>query len=433
MNLTSMEAKVREATNNEPWGASTTLMSQIAAGTYNYREREEIMGMIFRRFTEKAANEWRQIYKSLQLLEYLIKNGSERVIDDARANVSIIQILRSFHYVDSKGRDQGINVRNRVKNLVALLDDDSMIRAERKKARNNAKKFGAISSVGYSGGGISSSTTYPGLDDDLSARVFGDGGVYGERYNDTAAEYMNGNGGSSESLEDVRPARSARPTVGSSNVQASSDTGKASQKSKGTDSNALQDLVNLDEGNSNNQNQAQPEEEDDFDDFHVAPSGGTKSNLVGNLSNLYGNQNVSNLYGNPVGQPLGTARTSQITPQQLLLGSQTTNSDSGFSQPKPQPSTPNLSKQQPSGGGDAFSSLFSSAKTKTKTGSSTVSDTRKDSLSNNADAFADFASNTPASLNANSSASNAVTNPSNNNANNGDSKGRDNEVDLLSF
>jgi epsin len=53
MNYTEMEAKVcalwatwkgtreltrgqvREATNNEPWGASTTLMQEIANGTFN--------------------------------------------------------------------------------------------------------------------------------------------------------------------------------------------------------------------------------------------------------------------------------------------------------------------------------------------------------------------------------------------------------------
>jgi len=35
MNYTEMEAKVREATNNEPWGASTTMMQEIANGTHN--------------------------------------------------------------------------------------------------------------------------------------------------------------------------------------------------------------------------------------------------------------------------------------------------------------------------------------------------------------------------------------------------------------
>lgn len=35
MNYTEMEAKVREATNNEPWGASSSMMTEIANGTYN--------------------------------------------------------------------------------------------------------------------------------------------------------------------------------------------------------------------------------------------------------------------------------------------------------------------------------------------------------------------------------------------------------------
>ncbi|QLQ79959.1 hypothetical protein HG537_0C06080 [Torulaspora globosa] len=143
-NYTEMEAKVREATNNEPWGASTTLMEQISQGTYNMREREEILGMIFRRFTEKRANEWRQIYKALQLLDYLIRHGSERFIDDTRSSISLVRMLESFHYIDSQGRDQGINVRNRAKALAELLSDDEKIRSERKKARETAKKYKGV-------------------------------------------------------------------------------------------------------------------------------------------------------------------------------------------------------------------------------------------------------------------------------------------------
>lgn len=143
-NYTEMEAKVREATNNEPWGASSTLMEYIAQGTYNLREREEILSMIFRRFTEKTASEWRQIYKALQLLDYLIKHGSERFIDDTRCSISLIRMLESFHYVDSQGRDQGINVRTRAKALSELLGDDDKIRGERKKARETSKKYKGV-------------------------------------------------------------------------------------------------------------------------------------------------------------------------------------------------------------------------------------------------------------------------------------------------
>ena len=67
------------------------------------------MPCIYARFMEKEARQWREIYKALQLLEYLIKHGSERVIDDARSHISTIKMLRNFHYIDEKGKDEGIN------------------------------------------------------------------------------------------------------------------------------------------------------------------------------------------------------------------------------------------------------------------------------------------------------------------------------------
>ena len=47
--------------------------------------------------------------QALQLLEYLIKHGSERVVDDARSHISTLKMLRNFHYIDDKGKDEGLN------------------------------------------------------------------------------------------------------------------------------------------------------------------------------------------------------------------------------------------------------------------------------------------------------------------------------------
>ncbi|EEP76864.1 predicted protein [Uncinocarpus reesii 1704] len=186
MNYTEMEAKVREATNNEPWGASSTLMQEIANGTHSYQLLNEIMPMIYRRFTEKTAEEWRQIYKALQLLEFLIKNGSERVIDDARSHISLLRMLRQFHYIDNNGKDQGINVRNRAQELAKLLSDVDAIRGERKKAKANRNKFGGIEGgMGGFSGGFSSSSRYGGFGSEdasyggYSGGVYGDGGGFG--------------------------------------------------------------------------------------------------------------------------------------------------------------------------------------------------------------------------------------------------------------
>jgi epsin len=139
--------------------------------------------------------------QALQLLEFLIKNGSERVIDDARSHVSLLKMLRQFHFIDSNGKDQGINVRNRAKELADLLSDVERIRTERKKARANRNKFGGVEggagvgiggfsgSGGFSGGsgsgGGGGGSRYGGYGSEQAdyggykGEVYGDGGGFG--------------------------------------------------------------------------------------------------------------------------------------------------------------------------------------------------------------------------------------------------------------
>ncbi|KAG0341955.1 Epsin-3, clathrin recruitment and traffic between the Golgi and endosome [Podila humilis] len=148
MNYTEMEQKVREATSNDPWGASGTLKQELAQATHNFQHFNEIMPAIFKRFAEKESREWRHIYKSLVLLEYLVTHGSERVVDEARGHISTIKYLRSFQFVDDNGKDEGINVRNRAKEFAEMLSSVDRIKEERKKAKANRNKF-----IGSEGGG----------------------------------------------------------------------------------------------------------------------------------------------------------------------------------------------------------------------------------------------------------------------------------------
>ncbi|KAG6845613.1 hypothetical protein H0H87_006666 [Tephrocybe sp. NHM501043] len=198
LNISEMEAKVREATNEDPWGASSTLMQEIAQGTFSFQHFNEIMPAIYSRFMEKEARQWRQIYKSLQLLEYLIKHGSERVVDDARSHISTLKMLRSFHYIDDKGKDEGINVRNRSREIVELLSDVEKIRSERRKAKANKNKYVGVGNDGFSGGGMSFSTgggRYGGFgSEELGGG--GGGGRYGNEYGGYGA------GGSGPSFRD---------------------------------------------------------------------------------------------------------------------------------------------------------------------------------------------------------------------------------------
>lgn len=100
------QVKVREATSNDPWGSSSSLMLEISDLTYNAVSLLEIMNMIWHRMNDHGKN-WRHVYKSLTLLDYLIKNGSKKIIHHCREGFFNIQTLKDFHYIDEDGKDQG--------------------------------------------------------------------------------------------------------------------------------------------------------------------------------------------------------------------------------------------------------------------------------------------------------------------------------------
>ena len=52
---------------------------------------------------------WINVYQGLQLLEFLIINGSEQVTDEARKRIYDVKGCETYHYVDEKKKDQGIN------------------------------------------------------------------------------------------------------------------------------------------------------------------------------------------------------------------------------------------------------------------------------------------------------------------------------------
>ncbi|VDN56352.1 unnamed protein product [Dracunculus medinensis] len=140
MNYTGPEVKVREATNEDPWGPTGPQMAEIANLSFQYDAFPEIMGMLWKRMFQENKYAWRRVYKSLTLLNYLVKNGSERVIGNARDHIFEMRNLESYRCIDEKGKDQGINVRHRARLLIELIQDDELLRTERRKAKIDGKE-----------------------------------------------------------------------------------------------------------------------------------------------------------------------------------------------------------------------------------------------------------------------------------------------------
>ena len=59
MNYTETEAKVREATNDDPWGPSGAQMNEIASFTFTYEQFPEVMGMLWKRMLVVTLTKWR--------------------------------------------------------------------------------------------------------------------------------------------------------------------------------------------------------------------------------------------------------------------------------------------------------------------------------------------------------------------------------------
>uniref|UniRef100_A0AC35TL62 ENTH domain-containing protein n=1 Tax=Rhabditophanes sp. KR3021 TaxID=114890 RepID=A0AC35TL62_9BILA len=154
LNYSDAQIKVREATSNDPWGPTTALMSEIAEMSLNPMAFNEIMTMLFKRLNDHGKN-WRHVYKSLVLLDYLIKCGSDRVPLQCREQLFSIETLKDFQHIE-ENRDQGMNVREKAKLIVALLQDEEKLKAERTKQQSTRRKL-----MHQNGMGLESSSSRP--------------------------------------------------------------------------------------------------------------------------------------------------------------------------------------------------------------------------------------------------------------------------------
>merc|ERR1712080_747230 len=91
----------------------------------------------------------------LQLLEYLLKHGSDEVVRECHDRVYTIRGLGSFQHTDKEGRDRGKGVRDLSKIVCGLLSNRDQLAAARLEAKKTKKKLGNISATGFGAGSMS--------------------------------------------------------------------------------------------------------------------------------------------------------------------------------------------------------------------------------------------------------------------------------------
>ncbi|KAG9157024.1 hypothetical protein Leryth_009068 [Lithospermum erythrorhizon] len=286
LKVPEIEQKVLDATDDEPWGPHGTALAEIAQATKKFTECQMVMNVLWTRLSE-TGKDWRFVYKSLAVIEYLVSHGSERAVDDIIEHTFQISSLASFEYVEPSGKDLGINVRKKAENIVALLNDKDKIQQVRNKAAANRDKYVGLSSSGItfksgnasfssSSNFSSSSDRYGGFgssqDDDYS---------YKPKKNYDEDKFSRNAYGEDNDFGKTSKMSSSRNRGKDRDVAATKSTTKLSDSDKYSSTGAQSSSAP-----SNNY-------EDDFDDFD--PRGSDAKPATANQVDLFGESLVGDL------------------------------------------------------------------------------------------------------------------------------------------
>ncbi|KAL9180139.1 hypothetical protein ACHAXT_008109 [Thalassiosira profunda] len=284
-----VEARVYEVLSHKNWGASTTLMNEIAQDTFDYERCEckiaklpcrcilIVTKLMWEAIETPRPSAWRVVFKGLTLLEHLVKNGSERCVDDARNHSHLLRNLERFNYYEGTV-DRGLGVREKSKQVVEILQDDERIREERQKARQLREKFAGRSTATNSSGGGGGGSKYAGYGNSDANWNSGGGGGRSKGYGDSGIGSSRGDsnrgyaGRYGEGGVDSTPSRSAAgprsPTVASS-ARKSTKTKKVKKKEKKVEAAAPEvDLFGFDDAPA----AAPAPAADDFGAFQTTPA-----------------------------------------------------------------------------------------------------------------------------------------------------------------
>ncbi|KAK8825592.1 hypothetical protein WA577_000765 [Blastocystis sp. JDR] len=136
---TELEKTLDQALSNENWGASGTMLNDIAQASYNEADYRVISDAIWKTLAVQPKY-WKQIFKALNLIDHLIRNGSPRIIDDTRDRIEKLRALQDFSFKEQQ-YERGNGIREKASLIIELLDDDSRLRFERKKAKELKQKM----------------------------------------------------------------------------------------------------------------------------------------------------------------------------------------------------------------------------------------------------------------------------------------------------
>ncbi|XP_022949262.1 clathrin interactor EPSIN 1 [Cucurbita moschata] len=150
--VTSAELLTEEAISGNP---DARTLSSISKAAFEVDDYWRIVAILHKRLLKFEKKNWRLCYNSLIILEHLLTHGPESVAEEFQSDKHVISQMGTFQYVDEKGFNWGISVRNKSERMLNLLEKRSFLKEERDKARKLTRGilgFGSFSSRSKSQG-----------------------------------------------------------------------------------------------------------------------------------------------------------------------------------------------------------------------------------------------------------------------------------------
>eukprot|EP01015_Nassula_variabilis_P036135 TRINITY_DN924_c0_g1_i6.p1 TRINITY_DN924_c0_g1~~TRINITY_DN924_c0_g1_i6.p1 ORF type:complete len:672 (+),score=132.04 TRINITY_DN924_c0_g1_i6:584-2599(+) len=115
------------------------------------------MKYIWKRLSQKD-KQWRRILKTLNLVEYLLKNGSPRCLHEFKDEIYTLRSFQDYYLIEGEF-DRGASIKERAKVVIDLLSDQQKLDREREQQRSLK---GRLQSAGFSNYGAMSNSSSAG-------------------------------------------------------------------------------------------------------------------------------------------------------------------------------------------------------------------------------------------------------------------------------
>ncbi|XP_076911225.1 ENTH domain-containing protein C794.11c-like isoform X2 [Bidens hawaiensis] len=133
--VTPAQLMVEEATNDNPWAPDALTLKTLSKSAFEIDDYWRIVNVLHNRLARFDAKNWRIPYKAVVVLEHLLTHGPESVAEEFQTHKDVIQEMTNFQFIDEKGFNWGLNVRMKSERILKFLNDLSILKEERARAR----------------------------------------------------------------------------------------------------------------------------------------------------------------------------------------------------------------------------------------------------------------------------------------------------------